>query len=328
MNFTEEEIEFMQRLRTKDMGYGNIARRLEAVYRKKPTVSQVKRALATPEQKQADTEIAAMSLPNSLKEVVKLRKNGATYKQITDQTGFSYKKVKSICDVFVANNSEISSSNMSRYQADKKTEKPKAKKPKSKKTKAAGKLWSSEDEAELVSLREQRVPYAEIAKITGRTAMALQQRFSMLKKANQLTAFETPVEVIETVEEPAPFVEKKWANNRCNYTPQQELGIMVDFPNLSIDEMREKYQRDYRALAGRYEDIWDSEEPSKIAIVMEASRIVAARKAEEEQKQTEPRMGWFERRRMKRVARKAAKIQKRLDKMATKYGVILSNGDE
>ena len=48
MNFTEEEIEFMQRLRTKKMGYGNIARRLEAVYRKKPTVSQVKRALATP----------------------------------------------------------------------------------------------------------------------------------------------------------------------------------------------------------------------------------------------------------------------------------------
>ena len=35
MNFTEEEIEFMQRLRTKKMGYGNIARRLETVYRKK-----------------------------------------------------------------------------------------------------------------------------------------------------------------------------------------------------------------------------------------------------------------------------------------------------
>ena len=103
---------------------------------------------------------------------------------------------------------------------------------------------------------------------------------------------------------------------------------MVDFPNLSIDEMREKYQRDYRALAGRYEDIWDSEEPSRIALVVEASRIVAARKQETEEKPTEPRMGWFERRKMRRVARKAAKIQRQLDRLATKHGAILTKGDE
>jgi len=139
----------------------------------------------------------------------------------------------------------------------------------------------------------------------------------------------TVEEVTEVIEvEPSETNEKKWANNRCNYTPQQELGIMIDFPNLSIEEMREKYQRDYRALAGRYEDIWDSEEPSRIALVMEASRIVAARQREEAETATEPRMGWFERRKMRRVARKAAKIQKRLDKMATKYGAILTKGDE
>ena len=359
MNFTEEEIEFMQRLRTKDMGYGNIARRLEAVYRKKPTVSQVKRALATPEEKQANTEIAAMALPTSLRGVVKLRQEGATYKEITEQTGFNYKKVKSICDVFVENNSEISRNNMSRYRAEKK----KVKKPQ--KTKRG--KWSEKDTAELILLKQQGLSYREIAQKLRRTDKACQLRYHRTRENYQpnTATFE---EVVETVEEPIQIVEKKlqkglddifeqireevkthgvaisipemkeeptpepkekkWANNRCNYTPQQELEIMVDFPNLSIDEMREKYQRDYRALAGRYEDIWDSEEPSRIAIVMEASRIVAARKAEEEQKQTEPRMGWFERRRMKRVARKAAKIQKRLDKMATKYGVILSNGDE
>jgi len=319
MNFTEEEIEFMQRLRTKDMGYGNIARRLEAVYRKKPTVSQVKRALATPEEKQANTEIAAMALPTSLRGVVKLRQEGATYKEITEQTGFNYKKVKSICDVFVENNSEISRNNMSRYRAEKK----KVKKPQ--KTKRG--KWSEKDTAELILLKQQGLSYREIAQKLRRTDKACQLRYHRTRENYQpnTATFE---EVVEMVEEPEQTPEKKWANNRCNYTPQQELEIMVDFPNLSIDEMREKYQRDYRALAGRYEDIWDSEEPSRIAIVMEASRIVAARKAEEEQKQTEPRMGWFERRRMKRVARKAAKIQKRLDKMATKYGVILSNGDE
>jgi hypothetical protein len=39
-------------------------------------------------------------------------------------------------------------------------------------------------------------------------------------------------------------------------------------------------------------------------------------------------MGWFERRKMRRVARKAAKIQKRLDRLATKYGATLTKGDE
>ena len=399
MNFTEEEIEFMQRLRTKNMGYGNIARRLEAVYRKKPTVSQVKRALATPEQKQANTEIAAMSLPNSLKQVVKLRESGATYKQITEKTGFSYPKVKSICDVFVANNSDISKSNMTRYKAEKMQ-------------KARTNRWTDEETSKLFSLNQQNVSWKEISEKLGRSQKACKQKYMYEVKKGRLTSKSAPVEntewttfedkalvfsmwfyseqpyayehisglvskdnkrtvtdclarynllkeqnQIESIldEEPPnfPFLntfsnggrikpmplpeevnakeaskDKKWVNNRCNYSPQDELEIMVDFPNLSIDEMREKYQRDYRALAGRYEDIWDSEEPSRIAIVMEASRIVAARKAEEEQKQTEPRMGWFERRRMKRVARKAAKIQKRLDKMATKYGAILTNGDE
>jgi len=322
MNFTEEEIEFMQRLRTKEMGYGNIARRLEAVYRKKPTVSQVKRALATPEQKQANTEIAAMSLPNSLKEVVKLREKGATYKQITQKTGFSYPKVKSICDVFVANNADISKTNMTRYRVEKMQ-------------RARPNRWTDEETSKLFSLRQQNFTWEEISKKLGRTPKSCKNKYNYEDKKGRPTSKSAPVENIERIKpmslpeevKEAPK-DKKWVKNRCNYSPQEELGILVDFHTLSIDQMREKYQRDYRALAGRYEDIWDSEEPSRIAIVMEASRILAARKAEEEQKQTEPRMGWFERRRMKRVARKAAKIQKRLDKMATKYGAILTNGDE
>jgi len=320
MKFTEEQIKFMQKLRTKNMGYGNIARRVETVYRKKPTVSQVRQALATPEQKQVNTDIASIPLPESLQKVVELRKEGATYKQITEQTGFYYSKIKSICDVFVSNNSDISKSNMTRYKA----EKMKAKK--SRKTRNNNK-WTEEEVAELMSLRQQGFAFPEISQKLGRTDKACQLRYYRTKKDYQPHTA-TIEEVIETVEEPKPVVEKKWANNRCNYSPQEELGILVDFHNLSIDQMREKYQRDYRALAGRYEDIWDSEEPSRIALVMEASQIVAARRREEEEATTEPRMGWFERRKMRRVARKAAKIQKRLDRMATKYGAILTNGDE
>ena len=183
------------------------------------------------------------------------------------------------------------------------------------------KHWTVEETELLARLKEEGFSYREIALKLNRTPKSVQTKYHKM--------FQKRLVLVPNEPEPTPEPkEKKWAKNRCNYTPQQELGIMVDFPNLSIDEMREKYQRDYRALAARYENIWDSEEPQRIALVMEASRIVAARKQETEEKPTEPRMGWFERRKMRRVARKAAKIQKRLDRMATKYGAILTNGDE
>jgi len=203
----------------------------------------------------------------------------------------------------------------------------------------ASRNWTTEETQLLIKLRMgEGLSYQEIGLRLGRTTRSVQNKYQKSKKeldgvVEQIreevklhgVAISFPEMKEESTTEPK---EKKWANNRCNYTPQQELGIMVDFPNLSIDEMREKYQRDYRALASRYEDIWDSEEPSRIALVMEASHVVALRKAEEEEDAPEPRMGWFERRRMKRVARKAAKIQKRLDRLATKYGAILTIGDE
>jgi len=192
------------------------------------------------------------------------------------------------------------------------------------KKKKEGKKWSEEEDTLLLQLRNQGWNYPEIAEKMQRTTKAVSVRLARIKNI----AVKETIQLVSKTE----LKEKKWANNRCNYTPQQELGILVDFPNLSIDEMREKYQRDYRALAGRYEDIWDSTEEGRISLLKEASLIIEARKREEQERRekeaTEPRMGWFERRRMKRVARKAAKIQKRLDKMATKYGAILTNGDE
>jgi hypothetical protein len=227
--------------------------------------------------------------------VRKCRKKGMKYREIGEKLELIYGR-------------KATPSNIARF----------GKEPKGKK---GGTKWTLEEFELLAQLRKEGLSYREIGSRLGRTSRSVQNKY---QKTHGVA-----ISIPEMKEEPTPEPkEKKWANNRCNYTPQQELGIMVDFPNLSIDEMREKYQRDYRALAGRYEDIWDSEEPQRIALVMEASQIVAARKREEAEKPTEPRMGWFERRRMRRVARKAAKIQKRLDRLATKYGATLTKGDE
>ena len=241
--------------------------------------------------------------------VRKCRKKGMKYREIGEKLELIYGR-------------KATPSNIARFGNE-----PKAKK--------GGKQWTPEETQLLLKLRMQEgLSYREIGLRLGRTSRSVQNKYQKsLKQLNVLGpdgfwngVLKQPEEELASTT-PKPK-EKKWANNRCNYTPQQELGIMVDFPNLSIDEMREKYQRDYRALAGRYEDIWDSEEPQRIALVMEASRIVAARKQETEEKPTEPRMGWFERRKMRRVARKAAKIQRQLDRLATKHGAILTNGDE
>jgi hypothetical protein len=245
--------------------------------------------------------------------VRKCRKKGMKYREIGEKLELIYGR-------------KAHPSNIARFCT-----KPKAKK--------GGIHWTPEEIERLIELRrEQGLTYREIGLRMGRTTRSVQNKYQKFEKGlndvveqirEEVKTHGVAVSIPEMKEKPTPEPkEKKWANNRCNYTPQQELGIMVDFPNLSIDEMREKYQRDYRALAGRYEEIWDSEEPSRIALVMEASQIVAARKREEAETASEPRMGWFERRKMRRVARKAAKIQKRLDRMATKYGAILTNGDE
>ena len=245
--------------------------------------------------------------------VRKCRKKGMKYREIGEKLELIYGR-------------KATPSNIARFGNE-----PKAKK--------GGKQWTPEETQLLLKLRMQEgLSYREIGLRLGRTSRSVQNKYQKLQKGlndiveqirEEVKTHGVAISIPEKKEEPTPEPkEKKWANNRCNYTPQQELGIMVDFPNLSIDEMREKYQRDYRALAGRYEDIWDSEEPQRIALVMEASQIVAARKREEAEKPTEPRMGWFERRKMRRVARKAAKIQKRLDRLATKYGATLTKGDE
>jgi len=192
--------------------------------------------------------------------------------------------------------------------------------------------WTEEEIALLIELRESGNSFPIIAQYLKRTEKAVSLKYAKLKQPNVSEAEVVPQVEPEPIQETPTSENKKWSKNRCAYSPQDELGILVDLPNLSIDEMREKYQRAYHALARRYEEIWDSEEPERIALVMEAAKIVSSLRlsgsANAPEGPSEPHMGWFERRRMRRVNRKAAKIQKRLNKMATKYGAILTNGDE
>jgi len=112
--------------------------------------------------------------------------------------------------------------------------------------------------------------------------------------------------------------EKEYANTRCRWSYQDELMVLVDFYNLSVDEAREKFQRPYYAIAKRLEQINDLTEPYHSELLMEAARIIETRKASVV---NEAPMTRRERRRMRRIARKAARVQKRLDRLSTRYGV-------
>jgi hypothetical protein len=192
--------------------------------------------------------------------------------------------------------------------------------------------WTEKETALLIELRDSGNSFPRIAQYLNRTEKAVSLKYRKLKQTDVSEAEVVPQAEPEPIQETPKSETKKWSKTRCAYTPQDDLGILIDLPNMNIDEMREKYQRAYHALARRYEEIWDSAEEERISLLKEAAHIIEARKREEQEEAektaTEPRMGWFERRKMRRVARKAAKIQKRLNKMATKYGAILTNGDE
>ena len=195
------------------------------------------------------------------------------------------------------------------------------------------KKWSDEEVKKLFYLRERdEATFEEIGTILQRSARSVSQKYYLARKDHtDIIPFEEEPETVTVISEPAgepvvletlimeeEEVEKEYENTRCRWTYQDELDVLCNFYNLSVDEARERYKRPYYAIARRMEQINDTTEPHHPALLMEAARIIEARKDEVSE---DPQMSRRERRRMARIERKAAKVQKRLDRLSTRYGV-------
>ena len=121
------------------------------------------------------------------------------------------------------------------------------------------------------------------------------------------------IEVIvsEVIEETTPE-EVKRSRTRHHWTKEEEFNLVCNFYELSIDEVRETFQRPFYAIAKRLELIVDSSEPEYISMLMEATKVIKSRK---KLVANNNKSGFLKRRKQRKQAQKIAKMEKRLSKM-------------
>tara|TARA_R100001163_G_C5062306_1_gene199375 strand:- start:312 stop:1451 length:1140 start_codon:yes stop_codon:yes gene_type:complete len=91
-----------------------------------------------------------------------------------------------------------------------------------------------------------------------------------------------------------------------SWSHSQDMQILVNFYEMSIDEVREAFARPYWVVAQRLEMLFDSTEPEHIAMLVEASDIVMKRKSPRTEKPQKPSRK--ERRAAKKANKRAAKV--------------------
>ena len=102
------------------------------------------------------------------------------------------------------------------------------------------------------------------------------------------------------------------SRTRHHWTDEEEFNLLCNFYELSIDEARKEFQRPFYAIARRLEMVIDSTKPKHINMLMEASKVIKERKQVREKAAT---MGFLKRRKLRRQAKKMAKLEKKLSKM-------------
>jgi len=114
------------------------------------------------------------------------------------------------------------------------------------------------------------------------------------------------------IEDIKETVEPRLNRTRHKWTDEEELGLLCDFYELSIDESRERFQRPFYAIAKRLEMIVDSTEPKYINMLMEASKVIKQRKRASDEA---AKNGFLKRRRLRKQAKKVVKLEKKLSKL-------------
>tara|TARA_R110002110_G_scaffold87028_4_gene227075 strand:- start:303 stop:1151 length:849 start_codon:yes stop_codon:yes gene_type:complete len=122
--------------------------------------------------------------------------------------------------------------------------------------------------------------------------------------------------VSEVIGETTPEVieekEPRFTRTRHKWSDKEELDLLCDFYELSIDEARERFQRPFYAIAKRLEKIVDSTEPKHINMLMEATKVIKERKRASHKA---AKNGFLKRRKVRKQAKKLLKLEKKLSKL-------------
>lgn len=120
----------------------------------------------------------------------------------------------------------------------------------------------------------------------------------------------TPEKVEELL--PLEVEELLYSPESVEFTREEDFDLLCNFYELSIDEARNRFNKNYSAIAGRLETLFDSTHHADIELLMEAAELVSSRKKEEDRIRN---MGYWKRRKLRKQAKKVAKLERKLNKM-------------
>tara|TARA_R100000734_G_scaffold19126_1_gene18314 strand:+ start:3440 stop:4498 length:1059 start_codon:yes stop_codon:yes gene_type:complete len=197
--------------------------------------------------------------------------------------------------------------------------------------------WSEMQIKLLFDMYHSNKTWNQISEVIGRSSKACQAKRSKLMRSGEWFKMKeesavpsrlrkflpTERKKIETVVEPEPLEDEPVVlqsneknENSFAWTRSQDMNILVNFYEMSIDEVREAFARPFWVVAQRLEMLFDSSEPEHIAMLMEASDIVMKRKSPRTEKPQKPSRK--ERRVAKKAERRAAKVARLEAKMERK----------
>tara|TARA_R110000803_G_scaffold86474_1_gene152848 strand:- start:21292 stop:21888 length:597 start_codon:yes stop_codon:yes gene_type:complete len=183
--------------------------------------------------------------------------------------------------------------------------------------------WTVKDTNTLLKCKDRKEVRA-LAPTLNRTESACIQRWSSTnklmkgsiarpvsnKEMGKLVAKKSPKpkNSIKTVKPKKNTKRKKYAPR---WTPEEELYLLCNFYELSVDEAKAQFNRSYGQIASQLEKIIESDKPEHLSMLSKAAGIISERKKAQ---QTPLKLTRKER----RLAKKQAKLQRQLDKMRDK----------
>ncbi len=208
---------------------------------------------------------------------------------------------------------------------------------------ASSPRWTSEEDAIVIDWKVNKKKYPPISLLPNRTHKAVQQRWLRSLKhrvfeiTNKVDLDEIVVKerVTNTASTQDDYVEIHTRENkpvRLNESPSKEyakvsdtwsmdesLSLLVCFPEISIEEARETYERPYWVIAKHYEKHYDLTYAVSEELVMKATEI---RNQMKRNMKPEKKPSLLKRWKLRRIAKREKRLNRKLDKAVTKLSKL------
>ena len=137
------------------------------------------------------------------------------------------------------------------------------------------------------------------------------------------SAFTTEEIISEVIGETSP------KSAKTMWSSEEDLDLLCNFYEYSIDEARNHFNLPFQSIAGRLETLIDSTEPHHIELLMEATNVIKTRKAQALEEATN---GFWKRRKLrkqaKRETKKALRLESKLNRLENMFSKRQANLDK